>query len=173
MATTPTYTFSPLPSIHLQHSEGVVSTYTFRISTAAVGATQPRVTRIELSNNKLRQLATSSINLDGSGTVNITTAPVYSWTLYFKQLVTHTIFTQDNSWYSPPDSTVFRYIKHLDNPNFTIDVYGSVPDPNAVVVVGGPVTPELKFHEQYIVDATPDFSAGKVQLKELVRQSPV
>lgn len=162
-STAPTYTLNPVTTT-FEHSEGSESVYTFSISVTGVGAVAPPITQIVLS-PMLQAVATSSINTNGTGTVTVGTSSVYPWTLSFKKIDDNTIFTEDNTWYAPPNGAVFNYTKHLTPPTLTIDVYAGIPD-----IESGATT---TIHRQYSVTATPNFSAGRDQLVALAHTSPV
>lgn len=161
-STAPTYTLSPTAT-ELEHSEGSESVYTFSILATGIGAVAAPITLIELS-PMLQVVATSAI-ANGIGIVTISTSSVYPWTLSFKNINDNTIFTEDNTWYAPPNGAVFNYTKQLTPPVLTIDVYADIPDAES----GSTAT----IHQQYSVTATPNFSAGRDQLVALAYASPV
>jgi hypothetical protein len=157
-----TYAFSPIITT-IEHTEGVQSVLTFSITATGTVTTPPRITQLTLS-PRLQAVSTKSINANGTGTVTISTSSVYPWTLSFKKLDDNTVFTEDNTWFSPPNSAVFNYVKHMTPPVLTIDVYGETNDTGSGLVT---------MHQQYTVTATPNFSAGRDQLVGLAHASPV
>lgn len=161
-STAPTYTLSPTAT-ELEHSEGSESVYTFSILATGIGAVAAPITLIELS-PMLQVVATSAI-ANGAGTVTISTSSVYPWTLSFKNIHDNSIFTEDNTWHTPPNGAVFNYTKQLTPPVLTIDVYADIPD-----VESGSTT---TIHRQYSVTAIPNFSAGRDQLIAIAHTSPV
>jgi hypothetical protein len=176
-----TYTFDPDPTIEIIHNEGEETTLVFTVkpsggSNGAAGGTTsapPAITQIDLS-PILQVVATKSIEtvlgdtgavISSTGTVIIGTSSLYPWKLSFKLLGDNSVFTEDNSWYSPPNSAVFNYDKKSDPPILLIDVYADIPDPDA--------TTFTQEHKQYTVKAIPNYSAGRDELVKLALASPV
>ena len=163
--TTPgTYTFDPVDSV-IQHTEGTARDIVFKVVGSDPTQTTPPAVRLIVVDPALINATTITYDQqDGSGTLHISDSPLCPWTLSFKNFTDNSVFTENNSWYHPPNSAVFNYTKQSIGLSLPIDVYADDG-------LGQPGN-NSQLHQQYTLKVTPDFSAGRDRLIAIVQAGP-